>query len=333
MTRYLRHGMALLCASALFACDAPAADETTASAQQALADDMSQQLGWGESNGTLKLQPQGVERPANGPTAVAVASDGALLVLDQLAGRVVRVAPDGSLRTLAEVPADAEDLAVGPEGAFAVWSPLRATAWVHRPSGAPAGEVKLPRVLRDVVGIELGRSLVVEARTGYQERLSIGGPAAPRSLVETLHSKREGAAMLPDGSGLLVKVSEDTAELLVMGQAVARQRAEVIARHQLPGSVSAARVVGSHGATACLRLEEVTSSPQIAVQRRALCVDARSGEVLLDEALPDVGVYLPKRELAVGAGYLAFIHPSADGLQLTRWRLPHTASAAKEVTP
>jgi hypothetical protein len=48
-------------------------------------------------------------------------------------------------------------------------------------------------------------------------------------------------------------------------------------------------------------------------------MDVVTGEITLDEALPARGDYLPRRELAVGAGTLAFIHPTTSGLGVYRW--------------
>jgi len=104
-------------------------------------------------------------------------------------------------------------------------------------------------------------------------------------------------------------------------------------RHPLAEDVSAARLVGRSGNVACLRLERVISTPEVAVQRWALCIDAVTGEIVLERALPDVGLYLPRRELAVGGGYLAFIRPTADGLDLQRWPLPRPGMVVQEVQP
>ena len=104
-------------------------------------------------------------------------------------------------------------------------------------------------------------------------------------------------------------------------------------RHPLAEDVSAARLVGLLGNVACLRLEKVTSTPEITVERRAVCVDAISGDIVVEHELADVGLYLPRRELAVGGGYLAFIRPTAAGLELKRFALPRPGMAVPEVQP
>jgi len=183
MLRLQRLSKALVCVCALTACQT-SPSETTASVQQAQTGTTTHQLAWGPNEGDMRVQQPGFEQVAQGPSAVAVAGDGAVLILDRLGGRVARVGLDGSVRTLAAVPVDAEDLAVGPDGAFAALSMLRATAWIHDSSGAPAGEVKLPRELRELVSVELGgrRPRLARARPKRQSRAArrqaSGRPAA-----------------------------------------------------------------------------------------------------------------------------------------------------------
>src|SRR5205823_1891951 len=141
------------------------------------------------------------ERAAEGPSAVAVGSGGAILVLDRLNERVVEVATGGGVRVVASVPRDAEHLAAGPEGAVAAWSPLRASVWVRGADGAAAGELSVPRVLRDVESLSLHASRRVRVTTALQETLDLGSPAAPLDLPAVLRTGREGAAFLPDGRG------------------------------------------------------------------------------------------------------------------------------------
>jgi hypothetical protein len=283
----------------------------------------------------LHVRPQRADLPATGPTALVVTPQGTLLVLDRLAGRVVGlVAADDSaaVDTLIQVPAQVEDLSVGRDGALLAFSPVRATAWVYEANGEPAGQMTVSRELRGLQHVELGMSRMLQVRTAYQELIDIGSPSAPLPLAVALKTKREGAALLADGRGVAVQVNERRAELLVLRQADQESRSAVDLRFAIEGVVDGARVIGVHETTACVRLEEVSSTPQISVARRAYCVDMHSGNVVLDAMLGAPGSYLPRRELAMGGGYLAFMRPDNDGVSFTRWTLPSQPIVGKPST-
>jgi len=290
-----------------------------------------QQLSWSDDHSGLQQRPQGHEQLATGPSAVAVTPQGAVLVLDRLAGRVVRVVAatdgDASAQTLMQVPVDVEDLSVGRDGALLAFSPVRATAWLYEANGEAVGNMTVSRELRELQHVELGPSRTLHVRNAYQELINIGSPSAPLPLDVALKTKREGAAQLADGRGVAVRVNGGRAELLVMRQADQENRAAVDARFGIVGDVDGARVIGIHDQTACLRLERVSSTPTISVTRRAYCVDVSNGSLVLDAALGTPGSYVPRRELAMGGGYLAFMRPDDNGVSLTRWTLK------AEVTP
>ncbi len=329
MRSLLNFAAALCFASAIAGCHQPPDDEHAATVQQA-AITASSPVSWGTGPNELTATQRGFDQVAEGPSAIALEADGSALLLDRLAGRIVRMDAAGRTRPLAAVASDAEDLAVGPDGAIVAYSPLRATAWLFEPNGQPAGEVTVPRALRDILQLELGPSRVVRARTGYQELLDIGSPVAPLPLPVILHSKREGAVLLADGRGLSAQVLDGRAELVVQNQANAAGRSTVHVRHVAYEPASAARVIGISGRIACLRIEHATAAPAVSVERHAVCLDITSGETVLEQALPAPGLYLPRRELAMGGGYLAFMLPSEGGLLVQRWAIPGSASVGSE---
>jgi hypothetical protein len=325
MKRWLNWMLAACCVAGLTGCDAPNED-VTGRAQLAQTAQSEAQVPWG----TVHARDGAEEFRAQGPAAVAVALDGSALVLDRLAGRILRVSEDGASAVFAEVPEHVMDIAVGPQGGVVAFSPLKARAWLFDDVGASLGNIAVPRELRELVHVELGPSRMVRVRTGYQELFELGSPSAPLPLSVVLASKKEGALQLADGRGLLVQVSSGQAELVVMNQAVGEARASVASRHAL-GAATAGRIVGSYGHIVCLRLEDVASSPTLDVARRALCLDAIHGQTVLDVALPAAAELLPIRELAVGAGQLVFIGATDLGLSIKRWTLPR--AAAEEVQP
>jgi hypothetical protein len=198
---------------------------------------------------------------------------------------------------------------------------LRGTAWLYDADGTAAGELQVPRALHQLLHVELGPSRIVQVRTGYQELIEVGSPSAPLPLAVALKTKKEGAVLLSDGRGLTATVADGQAELQVVRQADAEERAAVVATYPIDGAATAARLVGTFGQIACLRVEHVVSTPTITVARRAVCVDISDGSVTFDHQLPAPGLYVPRRELAMGGGHLAFIHPTSEGLTLQRWRL------------
>lgn len=293
-------------------------------------------LPWGAADAQVGLRPSAPEQPAEGPSSIAVSPSGEVFLLDRLNERLIAVAPDGSTRLRASIPRDAEHLAIGPDGAAAAWSPLRATVWITSRDGAPLGEVKVPRELRDVQRIELGLSHRVHAVTSLQDTLILGSPRAPLDLASTLRTTREGAAFLADGRGVTARLlPSGAAELAVLEKPARGSDAKpgVAWTFPVPDKVSSVRIIGAAGQALCARLETVTQSQDkaLAVEREVLCVEADSGKVLLRHPLGRPGLYTMHEELAVGGAPAAvvFARPEADGLHVER--LPLATSKTAEV--
>ena len=73
-----------------------------------------------------------------GPVALA---DGSILLVEIAAGRLTRVAPDGSKRTIAEMGGGPNGAAIGPDGKVYVCN-TGGFRWHHRPGvgRVPAGQ-------------------------------------------------------------------------------------------------------------------------------------------------------------------------------------------------
>lgn len=293
-------------------------------------------LRWGSELDQAGFRPGAPELLPEGPTSVAVAPNGEALVLDRLNERVLGVSA-GETRVAAVVPADSEEIAVAADGAIAAMSLLRAKVWVYDEKGQHLGEVTVPRSFQRVHGVGLDPSRRVTLRTSYQETHDLGSPSVPSDLPTMLHGKREGAFFLADGRGVQAqKTAEGRAELLVVEPrsdlaADVRESERVAQRVDLGQGFASVRVVGVSGSVVCARLESVTSSPEIQVTRRVRCVDLDNGHTLLDEGLPDPGAYVPRQELAVGAGVVTFMSPSDEGLVVAAWQLDSTLQNGEEV--
>jgi hypothetical protein len=287
-----------------------------AAVTEARAEALQRLLPWGGDASSVGLVPAGPEHPAQGVSAVAVGPEGTMYLLDRLNQRVLRVSAD-AVETVATVPEDTEDLAVGPDGALALYSPLRSRVWIYA-EGKLAGEVEVPRALHQIQSLSLGPSRRVMVHDAHQETRWLGSPIAPQTLPAILHSKREGRAFLEDGSGVVVvRLPDGRPDLRVLSGS---ERPAVRTHFVLPEPVLAARILGVARDQVCLRLEQGSIEE---VRRRAVCVDAASGKRVLDVLLAPPGLYAPRRELALGGSpaSLAFIHPEREGLRIRRWVL------------
>ena len=295
-------------------------------------------LAWGDGAGQVGLVPAAPGRAARGPQALAIDGDGEVFVLDNVNGRVLAIEPTGEARVaVAKVAAHSEDLALAPDGAIATYSPLLATVSIADASGAPAGEVAVSRSLRHVRGISMQSSRRVVVHSAYQETFPVGSAAAPLSLPETLHGKREGAALLPGERGVIARASGDGAvelqvvRALSMDSVTTGDRQRTLATLPVPGAASAGRVVGAADGLACVTLEQLTDGATVRVQRRVACLRLASpaGAVVFDEPLPAPAVYQPARPVALGGAPLAvaWMQPSDVGLVVRSCRLSGQLSA------
>ena len=282
---------------------------------------------WGSGEGQVGLRPPAAHAPASGVPSLAVATDGSVLLLDQLNHRIVRL--DRNLKprgpwTVAEVPPDVEDLAIADDGAAAVYSPLRARVWLYD-QGTLSGEVHVPRGLRELQTIGVGASRNVIARSAHQETYRLGPPSSPQTLATVLHSKQEGAYQRHDGAGIATRLDANRRpELLVLDSDGERTRTS--ARHAIGNApVLSARIVGLQRDVACVRLEHRLAGPGFRVGRSVICLDSQSGDVVFNRDLGAVrGSYVPRRSFAMGGNplRLVFIEPSEGGLAVSAWELP-----------
>ncbi len=280
------------------------------------------ELPWGSGAAALGFRPAVQERAAIGAPAFAVDGRGSVLVLDAVKGRVVRV-HGTELAPLASVPKDADDIAVSSDGAFAVRRSVTPKVSVFDPAGHFIGDVDTGAV-RDVDLIALGPSRRVMVTSPYQETFVAGSPSMPQERMAVLSTKREGAFARRDGQGLVVVRTDDgQIELRVVARSTEEDgRSRVTARHAL-GGASAARLVGVSGDIACARVEHVSEGAggAVSVRREAVCANAVDGRVTLRVDLPSPGLYVPRRELVVGAGSLVMARPTERGLELRSWQV------------
>ncbi|MBI5535704.1 MAG: hypothetical protein HY898_23435 [Deltaproteobacteria bacterium] len=311
----------VVAASLLAACSqadtTPKPGQSTAPISRASSAPRERLLSWGSGPQQLGYQPAGHERLAIGPSAIAVLPAGDALVLDLLNRRVVKVRPEGDLVEVAAAASDAVDLAVDADGSFGVFSAMRSNVWVHNAQGKLMGEVQVPRGLRDIVSLGFGPSRRVMVRNAFQETYAVGGPNAPVSVETILEGKKEGAAFLPDGSGLAVqRTKQGKIELLVLGRDASGSRTAALRRIAVCDDAASARILRAWEQTVCLRIERTTSKPELEVAREAVCLRADNGEQTFHATLPGPGTFVPRTELAMGGSppRLVMMHPRPEGL-------------------
>jgi hypothetical protein len=257
------------------------------------------------------------ERAARGAPAIAVDPRGRVFVLDAVNGRIVRKDGD-ELVPVAEVPGDADDLAIGPDGAMAVRRSVKPEVLVLDPSGKQVGRVDTS-ALPDVDAISLGRSRRVAVTTPFQETFSLGSPSMPQLPAVVLATKREGAVVLADGRGVVAVHTDD-------GRLELRAGGERISL----GEGDAARIVGAEGNVVCARIERVSADAEGALRtaREAACVSTVSGRTVFRAALDAPAAFVPRRELAYRASTLAYAHTADDGsLAIATWSVPNEGGA------
>lgn len=301
---------------AVGACASPSRDEAPAIAERS-SGCIETSLPWGSGDGEVGLRPAAAERLAWGPQAVAMTPAGEALVIDGINGRVLAVGRAGVRDTGVAIAHDAEDVAVGADGSFAVYSALQSKAWMFEPDGTPAGELAIDRSLHDVVGLTVESSRRIAIRTAYQETYPVGSVHAPVAVATSRTGKREGGLLLADGRGITATATAGAGVVHLVTNAGGRRSVE-LAAFPLPGSIDAVTPVGVTGTIACFRTEQVDQpGDQLRVARRAVCVDVADGRVVLDRALPGRGSYLPRHDVAFAYGWLTSLTATDDGLAVS----------------
>jgi hypothetical protein len=312
-----------LCIAGLFlACGTDQKGRTTedvGSAESALTTRAAATVPWGTGARGLSLRASRPEALAYGPSSIAVADDGRIFVTDGEASRIAIL--DGvatgapTLATFAPAPHDVRDLALAKDGALAYTRTLSREVAVLEPEGTPSGTLQIASSLGDFDGVAFGPSRRVIIETPFQESFTLGSAHAPMALESTLIGKKEGVGQLSQARRVSV----------VHGQA-----GDLTLRvHGTDGVTSSFRipdgdtghVVGARGDVACVRIEHVAGTSTVSVTREIFCANVTTKATVLRADLGAPGLYVPRRELALGAGKLVFMKPTDDGLNVTVWNV------------
>ena len=280
-------------------------------------------LPWNASPAT-RFQPAGFEQVARGPSALCLDSEGRPLILNPLARTLVRL--DAGLRgqrKVSDAPPDAEDLTCA-EGRIVLFSPLRSSVQVLSESGRLETTLQIPRALRRPLSVDL-RDGDLWLTTALQESWRVTRSLEPLPLAAIQRTKQEGF-FLPDGKAVQVVVRDGRGQILLLDQdagRVGRVSEHVVRRISLPHALDGARVLGAEVHGLCLLAERRRQDARgaIRVSRSLDCIDLQSGTIQASLALPDPGIYAPRRWVAMRDGFLVTMVPRNKGLALDLWKL------------
>jgi hypothetical protein len=265
---------------------------------------------WGGDSG-LEIAG-GKESPVRGPTSVALDPLGNVWILDNLNNRLVGYDEKG--RQVGEVqlaPGHRDDLAIGPDGSFALYSMhLRQIEILDR-DGRPQGFLKLSPLLAPVGRISFPGEIEIENAHG--ERFRLGTPDNPRPIKQVLLGRSLECGIRVD-AGTARLYTQNTTPLVVEGK-----RSYRIADLDL-GTVASARPVTDCTATSFLiEAERLLPGTKINVEREVARV--RDHDVKERWVVRDAWLYQPFRRFASHGDTAIMILPADSGLQVWRWRL------------
>lgn len=284
----------------------------------------------------VTLEEPGPERPARGPAGVAVDASGALLVVDTLARRVVRVGAEGPPTVVFAAEDALEPVAVAalPGGGVAVLDRVRRDVTLVK-DGVVSAKAALPHGLQHLAGLlplADGRTALV---TAYQESYPV--PAQAAASTASWFAGRLPGVPLPDGRVATVALAGGGAITLRWLQppplGVEWELAEA-ATLSLDPPARAARIVGGtkEGALVLeVDHDEPSEGGAARFGRRLLRVlPAGLGKGTASVTLPTEGLlYVPFAGSAIAEdGSVVVLLPVAEGLQLLRWQPPARPGAA-----
>ncbi len=281
-------------------------------------EDLDVLLPWGSAGFAIGWRAPAEEFRGDGPSGIAIAPTGAVVVVDRLNRRLVEVHRQGLIPRDA-IAEDVELLAFGSDGAWVAASPFRARAWVHERNGDAVGEVALSRLLGDATRVALIGSRQVEITTALQERFVIGSPSAPRDPADVLRSKREGALAGSEREPALVAVRGEDGALRLDAVAAGARRSSTT-RWATLGDGDAVQLIGRTQGHVVAVTEKVDQPAEaLVVTRTMVVVDAKTGVTRATHELPR-GLWVPRESIAVavGAPTVAFMTPTPEGLRVTR---------------
>lgn len=256
----------------------------------------------------------GKDSPVRGPTSAALDPLGNIWILDNLQNRLVGFDEKGiQIGMVPLSPGHRDDLAIGPDGTFALLSMHLYQIETLDRDGRPLGFLKLSPLLAPLGRISFPGE--IEIKNAHGERFRLGTADHPRPIKQVLFGRRFDCGIRVDAGRARLYTREHSTGTVPEGKRTYR-----ISDLDL-GNVTAARPVTDCAEPAFLiELERLLPGTKVDVEREVALV--RDLEVKGRWSIEGVSLYQPFRRFASRKGVVIMILPVQEGLQVWRWRLP-----------
>jgi len=265
---------------------------------------------WGGDAGPEVAIGEGA--PVRGPTSVALDPPGNVWILDNLNNRLAGYDQKGArIGEVALTPGHRDDLAIGPDGSFALLSMHLSRIEVLDRDGRPQGFLKLSPLLAPFGRISFPGEIEIENPHG--ERFRLGTVENPRPIKQVLLGRRMECGIRVD-AGAARLYTQDNNDLVAEGRRSCRVT-----------DLDLGEVASARPATDCSRssflveVERLLPGSKVIVEREVALV--RDLDVQGRWSVAG-SLYQPFRRFASRGRTVVMILPVDSGLQVWRWRLP-----------
>jgi hypothetical protein len=251
--------------------------------------------------------------PVHGPTSVALDPLGNIWILDNLQNRLVGFNDKGGqIGEVQLAPGHRDDLAVGPDGSFALFSMHLRRIEVLDRDGRPLGLMKLSPLLAPVGRISFPGEL--EIQNAHGERFRLGTVDRPRPIKQVLLGRSLECGIRVDAGAARLYIQNDAA-------IVAEGRGSYRVTDLDLGEVASARpATDCKKSSFLIEVERLLPGTKVIVEREVARV--RDHDIKERWIVRDAWLYQPFRRFASRGNTAVMILPVESGLQVWRWRLP-----------
>lgn len=265
---------------------------------------------WGGDSG-LGIEG-GKESPVRGPTSVALDPLGNVWILDNPNSRLVGYDQKGArLGEVTLTPGHRDDLAIGPDGSFALLAMHLSRIEVLDRDGRPQGFLKLSPLLAPLGRISFPGEIEIENPHG--ERFRLGTVDHPRPIKQVLFGRRLECGIRVDAGRARLYTLEHSIETVAEGRRTYRTN-----DLDLDEVASARPVTDCSKPAFLIEVERLLPVTKVNVEREVALV--RDLGVIQRWSIESTMLYTPSRRFASRGNTVIMILPVESGLQVWRWR-------------
>ena len=255
----------------------------------------------------------GKESPVCGPTSVALDPLGNVWILDNLNNRLVGFGEKGErIGEILLSPGHRDDLAIGPDGSFALLSMHLGRIEVLDRHGRPQGFLKLSPLLAPFGRIGFPGELEIENPHG--EIFRLGTVDRPRPVKQALLGRRLECGIRVD-RGQASLYTEEATSIVAEGR-----RSYHVTDLDLGTVASVRPVTDCTKGSFLVEVERLLPAAKVFVEREVALVSDQ--EIKERWNVRDAWLYQPFRRFAARGNTVVMILPVESGMQVWRWRLP-----------